>query len=261
MILVGVVHIGTPDYYEKLQGYLESQGRVLFEGIGASDPSVFKNRKMGGEDGLQEALAGAMGLVFQLDAIQYDRSNFSNSDLDPEELKALLEQVSDAAQVGAGETNDGSAADLDQVFSLLDGSSPWAGILRTGLRWIGSSPRLRSLTKVAMIEVIGQLEGEIPSADELPPALRNLLRVLMDQRNQKVIADVQSWAHQQNPPFSIAVFYGAGHMTAIERQLLTESGYRAASERWFTAFEVTPEKDPIRPSERAFIQNLLRRGK
>ncbi|MGC3988893.1 MAG: hypothetical protein QM796_04255 [Chthoniobacteraceae bacterium] len=72
ILLVGVAHLGTPDYYATLQKRLDAQTVVLFEGVHE------KNMKMGKgqatiEGGVQPELAKGLGLVFQLDAIDYSR--------------------------------------------------------------------------------------------------------------------------------------------------------------------------------------------
>ena len=64
--LTGVSHIGTSNYYARLQQHLDAMDVVLYEGVG--DPQAAK----GGEElagSLQGGMARALGLVFQLEAI------------------------------------------------------------------------------------------------------------------------------------------------------------------------------------------------
>jgi hypothetical protein len=86
--LVGVAHLGTPEYYGGLQKRLDAQTSVLFEGVGADQ--LTKGAKLDTDSGLQSQLAKALGLVFQLDAIDYQRPNFHNSDMTPERLNDAI---------------------------------------------------------------------------------------------------------------------------------------------------------------------------
>src|SRR5262249_38798372 len=96
--LTGVSHIGESNYYAALQAHLDAQTLVLFEGVGAADrdaePSESENAIPAGDSqaiaqaahtesraSLQSAMAASLGLVFQLEAINYQRPTFRNSDL------------------------------------------------------------------------------------------------------------------------------------------------------------------------------------
>jgi hypothetical protein len=91
--LAAVSHIGESNYFQALQRHLDAQDLVLFEGIGQhgarNKPSA---RKLAQSDvgSLQSTLAQALGLTFQLDAIDYSPDHFRNSDLSLAELQALL---------------------------------------------------------------------------------------------------------------------------------------------------------------------------
>jgi len=78
--LVGVAHIGDAVYYHTIQKRLDAQTVVLYEGVNTDShkrhvgkPEVPEGDKKAEEaaakDGLQTALAKALGLQFQLDAL------------------------------------------------------------------------------------------------------------------------------------------------------------------------------------------------
>ena len=98
--LAAVAHIGESNYFSRLQTQLEKHELVLFEGImprrkkawtGTEFAMLQKSMPTSPEDaGLQTQLADALGLAFQLTAIDYDKPNYRNSDLAYQDLDHLM---------------------------------------------------------------------------------------------------------------------------------------------------------------------------
>src|SRR5262249_37429824 len=118
--LAGTSHIGDPGYYRALQKHLDAQTLVLFEGVNAgnhkrhvrnsaqppaaqfpSKPSPDRDHSAE-QPGIQATMAESLGLVFQLDAIDYDRTNFLNSDLSIQEIQRLMGGNAEASPVPSG---------------------------------------------------------------------------------------------------------------------------------------------------------------
>lgn len=256
--LTGVSHIGDPDYYVTLQKHLDAQTLVLYEGVSdaARGHSAAKEKPApsgGGQPGLQEAMAGSLGLVFQLDAIDYDHPNFRNSDLSVGQLRQLLEEMPAAS----GEASAGQG--FESLMQLMQGGSLLDGILQMTMRFLGASPKLRGLSKLALAETLGQLNGDPGRLGGLPPAMKQLLDVLVARRNANVMADLKREAKIISPHGSISIFYGTGHMPDLERRLRQELHYRAAEELWLTAFSVDLAKAGITESERQFLHDFVKR--
>src|SRR5258708_22422262 len=107
--LTGVSHIGDTNYYAALQAHLDAQSLVLYEGVGAAEAEAASQPAHGvdvtpgqGSDtvaesddrgSLQSAMAASLGLVFQLNAIDYRRDNFRNSDLSITQLRKLMNKT------------------------------------------------------------------------------------------------------------------------------------------------------------------------
>lgn len=261
VLLAAVVHLGASNYYASLQTLLAGHPLVLFEGIGATNRQ-FQSHRQEREAGysLQPALARALGLAFQLEAIDYDRPNFVNSDLTLVELARVMQPQRPAAAVLPGEEEPAPAAStgfsLDDLVDVMNGSGWLGGLARFGVQVIGSSERLRTTVRLVLIEALGQLEGEFENAPQLPGEVRNLLRVLIEERNRKVIRDLAAAAWHQPAPASIAVFYGAGHMPDLERRLRA-LGYRPGPEQWLTAFDAHPRAAGLSPAEVEFMRRLV----
>ncbi|HVV73350.1 MAG TPA: hypothetical protein VHI52_17895, partial [Verrucomicrobiae bacterium] len=190
--LTGVSHIGEPAYYAALQKHLDQQSLVLFEGISeraqpapgatqADSGASAAGASAADRSSLQSALAASMGLVFQLSAINYDRPNFRNSDLSVPELRQLLT----TSEEGKSETSAG--AQFNGLLQMMQGGSLFDSLLQTGLRFLGTSTRLRALGRLALIEVIGEIQGDLAQLQGLPPDMKQLLQVLLQRRNEKVL--------------------------------------------------------------------------
>ena len=266
--LTGVSHIGQPDYFASLQAHLARQTLVLFEGIGAAEnedsngsgaglkpataapDTASANRQA--RASLQSAMAAALGLVFQLDAIDYRRPNFRNSDLSIAQLRQLMNQQ----ETGSGQT--GASESFEDLLGLMDGNSWFDWLIQASLRLLGSNPKFQALGRLALIDLLGHIQGDPSRLEGLPPDLQQLLEVLLQRRNEKVITDLQAELQRVGPRGSIAVFFGTGHMPDFEERLRGQLKYRPTRELWFTAFDVDLAKSKVTPAERAFIDDFVK---
>jgi hypothetical protein len=267
--LVAVMHVGEPAYYQQLQLRLDSQSVVLYEGVNAEahqrrahsgrlpdKPEPVQPAPKAGQSAgasFQTDMARALGLVFQLDAIDYDRPNFLNSDLSIAELQRILAQgaSSNAAPAPASQS-------FDMLLHIMDGSSFLGSLLKWGMDLISASPKLQALARLTMIESIGHLKGDLVDMKGLPPDMKDLLKVLIEQRNKKVLKDLQSEMKTVPRSGSIAIFYGAGHMENLEKHLVNELHLRPASEEWLNAFSLDLKKSGVTPSEAEAVRNMVK---
>ena len=266
--LTGVSHIGESNYYAKLQAHLDAQTLVLFEGVGAAESQQrAQNDNQSGPPAapatnrpvhtaessasLQYTMAESLGLVFQLDAIDYQRTNFQNCDLSITQLRELIAQQETATgSAGVSESFEG-------LLGLMGGGSWMDSLLQTALRLLGTNPKFQALGRLALIDLLGQIQGDPTRLQGLPPELKQLLDVLLQKRNQNVIATLKQERAEVGGHGSISVFYGTGHMPDLEERLRRELRYRPAREIWFTAFSVDLEDAKVTASERAFVDNFV----
>ena len=223
---------------------------------------------------LQASLATALGLVFQLDAIDYDRPHFRNSDLSLRRLQQVIDrparkpdvpgpfndaarhldpQLHEAGEDDAAEPIPAISGDtgqqLEQMMSLLSGESALAGVVRLATRFIGASPQLRSMVKLMMIEMLGQMDGDISQMQGMPAGMADLMKVLIRDRNEVVIRDLRRIIESHDPPRSISIFYGAGHMPDLEQRLVEQMGYQPAGDEWLTAFSANAGETGLSPEQ------------
>jgi hypothetical protein len=193
-------------------------------------------------------MARALGLVFQLDQIDYDRSSFRNSDLSINQLREVMEK--NARKSGAGE-------ELDSLFQTMQGSSPLARLMNVLFEIIGSNPHFQALARLALIETLDQIKGDLSQLQEAVPEMEDLLRAVLQERNKHVLRDLQRSLKVISPNDSIAVFYGSGHMEDLERRVTTGLHYRQADEIWLTAFAVNPGQSGLSRTEMAMVRSII----
>lgn len=256
--LVGVIHLGTADYYAQLQEFLDQRSLVLFEGIGA-DQGDFKLQD--DEFSLQDQLASALGLAFQLDAINYQRPTFRNSDLGYEELVRLFggepgggvpEEAAGVSQTAAG------GAEFNVLMQMMRGEGFFGGIARFGVSALASSPRLQATMKVMLIEMMGGLPANLAEIAGMPDGMKQLMDNLIKARNDVVVRDLRRELRQRRRPQTIAIFYGAGHMADLEERLCRELRLHPGQEQWFTALSINPTAEGLSSFEVGMARSMSR---
>jgi hypothetical protein len=268
--LASVMHVGEPAYYRALQNFLDTQTVVLYEGINPNahphhvheaaapftPPPAPAATPAGANAGysMQSTLARSLGLVFQLDAIDYVRTNFLNSDLSI----AQIQRIMDGNRAGStpGQKSGGNAT-FDTLLQIMDGSSFLGSLFKVGLQIIAGSPQMQAVAKLTMIEAIGQLKGDMSDVQGLPPDWKELIKVLIQARNKNLMADLKSELKKVPRDGSIAVFYGAGHMDDLQKRVTGELHYRPSDETWLTAISVDMRKSGISPTEAQFLRSLI----
>jgi len=252
--LSGASHVGDSNYYAALQRHLDAQALVLFEGVGAKDKKARFDPDQ--EVSIQHTMAESLGLVFQLSAINYDHPHFRNSDLTIAQLQQLLTGGTTTNRSDRG-ANAGAGEEFEQLVGIMDGSSFLGTLLHAGLKLIGSSPKLQALTKVMLIETLGQLKGDMSQLKGVPPEIQRLLEVIIHERNRVVFDDLKAELRAFSPPRSISVFYGAGHMADLERLLRDELKYRPLDEVWLTALAVNTRSAGLSDLELEMMRSLI----
>ena len=260
--LIGVSHLGTPEYYAALQKRLDAQTAVLFEGVGGD--RMAQGAKLDNSTGLQSQLAKAIGLVFQLDAIDYHRANFKNSDLTPEALNHAIERRAEAKpSEPAKPTTKEPPAKVDnqtfkQLMGALHGEGEMAAQLGSMVTLMGSTPEMRETTKLMLVEALSQAGELIEMAKAMSPEIKDLFDVLITERNAEVVRQLDSQVSKLRAGQSVAVFYGAAHMDEIARRLTHDLHYTPAAQQWDTAFAADASKSIMPAAQMKMLIKMMR---
>ena len=267
--LLGVSHLGDSAYYEKIQKRLDA---VLFEGVGFGDqgpPKKKEEAEPSAVSELQLSLARSMGLVFQMEAIRYDRAHFRNSDISPEALLVRLQggplKFPGKGKGGLAE-KDGTTGNVEkgnfqsrELMKALSGNSFVFNFLGKALSFFGKDPKFRAMMKLAIVEMLGAIEGDVTRlAKASGPGMEKFMRVLLEDRNAIVFRDLRKVLKGKNPPDSIVVFYGAAHMPDLENRLVKKLGFRPDGNEWLAAFGVNPKKAGLSAFEVGLIRKMIR---
>jgi len=271
--LTGASHIGETNYYQLLQRHLDAQQLVLFEGIHArekpgattnvapalSKPLASESPAPHGErTSLQTDLANSLGLVFQLQAVNYSRTNFRNSDLSVKQLRELMDGDDEPSSSTSPKEKRKNEA-LDVLLKAMEGNSLFGTLLKAGFKLVGNNPKLQAMTKLALIEALGGIRGDLSQMRSLPEDMQRLLEVLIQSRNAEVLRDLRAELKRATPPASISIFYGAGHMEDMERRIRREFGYRPEGNQWLPAFTVDYEKSGLNVIEATLLRSMVQK--
>jgi hypothetical protein len=146
---------------------------------------------------------------------------------------------------------------FDVLLKIMDGSSFLGSLFKAGLEVIGSSPELRGMAKLTMIEAVGRLKGDLTDIQGLPPDWKRLIQVLIQARNEHLLGDLRAELRKIPAGGSIAVFYGAGHMDDLEKRVTGGLHYRAVEEKWLTAFSVDLRQSGISPVAAGWLRGFV----
>jgi hypothetical protein len=219
LFLVGAVHVGDAAYFRRLQDVLDSCDRVLFEGVGARPgdavPSEDDIARFDALFELQRRLKDLLGLEYQRDRIDYDRSWWRNADVGVTELRR----------------------ELDARGALLPTDSPLVRLLlEIALRGIDSSrldeePQLRMLLK-------RQTAVALATAERLMAgSMRELQSVLVDWRNDAALEVLDQELAAGSKGRWIALFYGAAHLADFAAKLVPR-GFEFETSGWVEAWRI-----------------------
>lgn len=204
----------------------------------------------GAGPGIQAELADALGLAYQLAAMDYDRDNFIPSDMDIDEVNAAM------AERGGS---------LEFIETLEGGNLP-ARVARVMLGVVKLADRLTggaasTAMKVMLVEMLGDESVIDMSLAQVEPALGE---VIVGERNRRVMDDLArvlvERADAGETGGRIAIFYGAAHMPDFEERLERRFGYAPVGEpRWLPAISVDFREAPVSEAQLNQIRAMVRR--
>lgn len=180
-----------------------------------------KEEKSGGE-GIQLQLAKALGLEFQLVAVDYNRPKWRNSDMTMDELEKSLEEAGASGGI---------------LFSMLDGSSMMSKLLSGFLGMVASSPELSFYMKVMVVETLAHAEQMMEVQASTQKSMGAMMKVLIEERNKVVFKDLEKLIAEEPEVKSVALFFGAGHLADMEERLIA-MGYSESGVIWKDAVDI-----------------------
>lgn len=222
--LVGVVHVGEPEYYRALDRRLAGYEVVLYELVG--DPEALQARASANAPPsllglMQGGMQQSLGLQYQLDGIDYERANMVHADFDHDEfgqsmrergesflsmfLRAWAVGMAGQSQADAVEAN----ADLIKVLLAENRQLAFKRMLAGQLA-----------TQTDLLDMFSGPEGS----------------TLIEARNQRALAELKR--QFDRGAREAAIFYGAGHMPDFAQRLERDFGMRRVGTEWLEAWDL-----------------------
>lgn len=221
--LIGVVHIGEQEYYEKLNEHFTRYDSLLYELVAPEGTRVPRGGRGGGGANpvafLQNSMKSMLGLDFQLDHIDYMADNFVHADMSPDEFLESMEENDESffkmamKAIGQGmamQNRNPEMSDTGLMLAMLS----------------GDENKLRRLMASQMQDIeSGMLifEGRDGST-------------IIHHRNRKAFEVMRD--EIANGQRHIGVFYGAGHLPDMDQRLLKEHGMKRGGQFWLEAWDL-----------------------
>ena len=221
--LVAAVHIADKGYYQELNKRFAGYDAVLYELVAPKGTRVPKG---GGKDkragnalsAVQLGMKDVLKLEFQLDQVDYTRKNLIHADLSPQQfLKSIQnEDFTDIltrllAYALAKQAQGGDGGEVQLLMAMFD------------------SNRSLALKRV-MAEQFQEMEG-LTAALEGPKG-----STLIARRNARALEVLKEQIAAGKK--KIAIFYGAGHMSDMEKRLRADFSLKPQATQWLRAWDM-----------------------
>jgi hypothetical protein len=223
--LVAAVHIADQSYYDGLNKTFKGYDAVLYEMVKPKDadpPQPGEERSNSMISVIQRFMKDTLDLKFQLDAIDYTAPNFVHADLDAETFQKMEEERGESIWTLM----------LQQMIKQMMNppeNQPEIG-LGDLLQALTSPDRARQL-KLLLGRQFSDIETQMSGFGGT---------VLLTERNKACfkMLDQELADGKQN----LGIFYGAGHMSEMEKMLLKRGFLRTGSE-WRVAWNMSEGAD------------------
>jgi hypothetical protein len=205
IVLVPMVHLGTPDYYRAVTALLADCDLIVAEGISGKSATV-----------------RALTLAYRLPARRRDLG-LTVQDIDYASLgRPVVCPDMTARQFGEGWRSVPLLHRLAVLCVLppVALSLALAGTRRTFTRYLAAD--------------------DLPTFTDarLRQALPQITKVILDDRDSLLVDFLESVLRsRREEDIAVAVVYGADHMPAVARELFQRHGYRPRAAKWLTVFD------------------------
>jgi len=226
--LIGAVHIGEPEYYERLNDEFKTYDVVLFEMVAPKGAAISKhgdNKNRHPVAAIQNMMTEMLELEYQLDGVDYGSKNFVHADMTPKQFQQsmkdrgesffgmFLRAMGYAMTQPAGSSNSN---DTQLLMALFDKN------------------RALALKRV-MARQFQEMGGALAIFNGPDGS------TLITERNRVALEVLKARLAAGNK--KVAIFYGAGHMPDMARRLKDEFQMERKNIRWLTAWDLRSEKE------------------
>ena len=225
--LIGAVHVGDKAYYDQLNKEFENYDAMLFELVAPKGTRIPKGTKDKGTGSavskLQIMLKQALALEFQLEQIDYEKSNFVHADMTPEQFSQSMKDKNEDAMTMFLRLMQASAK-----MQAENKNPPSDLVLMAALFDRQRGP--------AILKRI--FADQLANADVLLEALNGPQgSTIITERNRVALDTLED--EMEAGKKKLALFYGAAHLPDMEKRLLDRFKMERSSIRWVRAWDLT----------------------
>ena len=224
--LIGAVHVGEAGYYRKLNKQFRQYDAMLYELVAPEGTVIPKGGRKGGGSGsplsaIQGGMKNLLELEFQLEKIDYTKSNFVHADMSPKEMSASMKKRGESVlqmffrMMGHGLAQQGKGnapSDVQVLMALF------------------AKDRAQRLRRIMAEQIV---DMEALNAALAGPDGSN---TLIGERNRKAL-EVMAREVKAGKK-KLAIFYGAGHLPDFERRMAAEYQLKPVSVEWLQAWDL-----------------------
>ncbi len=246
--LVAALHVGEKEYYAGLAKTFDDYDALLYELIKRKGTvAPVRGQPTGSAIGaFQRWLKTTLELDYQLDDIDYTKPNFVHADLDWETFEQL--------QSDRGESISGIMLQsmLHQWSRQLEGTSKMRDVTLIDLLVALRSPDRARQFKLMLAQSFGDIE------DQMAGMTGPNGSVIITKRNKRALEVLKSTIESGKK--EIGIFYGAGHMTDMEKRLVQMGFSRIGKTEWRIGWDMTqpPATQPAQtqPTEKTRTEDV-----
>lgn len=187
--------------------------------------------------GLQQQMASALGLVFQLDVMDHTKPNWRSSDLSVDQVAERM----------------GDGGDANELFRMLDGSSFTGALARMVMGLVRLFPSAQVYGKLALMEAMLRADDLMLAT---PKSMARAFDVILRDRNAVVLSDLKVVLETEPALKRIGIIYGGAHMAGIESGL-RELGFTDAGTDWHDAIRLDLRAAGFTPGEARDIRAMI----
>ena len=236
--LVGAVHIGEGDYYEKLNRQFELYDVVLYELVapqGTRVPNGVKPNASNPLSFLQQSAQRMLGLESQLTQIDYEKENLLHADLSASQIGEKMQERGDSPlSIGLNAFSEILRNQNKLAKAMKDSPSTANQLASENIFELMSDPLKMKTMMAEQFTDNGAMELGLGT---------KLNQMLVVDRNAAALKVLEQEIAKGRK--HIAIFYGAAHMPDFEKRLLRDFGMKKTQQVWLDAWDLTSAPTPV----------------
>lgn len=221
--LISAVHVAEKAYYQQLNREFRNYDAVLYELVAPKGTRIPKGGGAGRSPVsiLQGGMKNLLELEFQLEQIDYTRKNMVHADMSPDQFAKSMKDRGESVfgmflrmmgyAIAKQNQGKGGASDVQFLMALFD------------------KDRAMALKRI-MAEQFEDMQGSFMVIDGPDGS------TIISERNKVALSVLRKQLAAGKK--KIAIFYGAGHMSDIQKRLLSDFDLAPVSTRWLVAWNL-----------------------